>query len=43
MRVKLLSKYNSEFFIEVIRLEIGKGLLNSVLNLKHWSATLVIK
>ena len=44
MRVKLLSKYNSEFLIEVIRFEfVGKGLLNSFLNLKHWSATLVIK
>ena len=27
---KLLSKYNSEFFIDVIRLEFEKGLLNKL-------------
>ena len=39
MEVKLLSKYNCEFLIDVIRLEFRKGLLNSFLNLKYWSAT----
>ena len=29
MRVKLFPKYNSEFFIDVIALEFGKGLLSS--------------
>ena len=43
MGVKFLSKYNSELFIEVIRLAFEKGLLNNFQNLKHWSATLVVK
>ena len=43
MGVKLITKYSSESFIEVTRLEFGKSLLNNFMNLKHWIATLVVK
>ena len=37
MGLKLISKYNSEFLIDVIRLEFKKGLFRTQSNIGDWT------